>query len=76
MGTLMTDVEGNLAGSYRNADLSPQDANCSVQLYYMLLLLCQQQPLTMIVNAGEQEGLTGWQRLVEQYEPQQRTRLA
>eukprot|EP00971_Amphidinium_carterae_P081583 1613766-Amphidinium_carterae.1 len=30
----------------------------------------------MVVNAGEQEGLTAWQRLVEQYEPQQRTRFA
>eukprot|EP00971_Amphidinium_carterae_P167437 3317517-Amphidinium_carterae.1 len=27
-------------------------------------------------DTSEQEGLTAWQRLVEQYEPQQRTRFA
>eukprot|EP00971_Amphidinium_carterae_P106926 2117773-Amphidinium_carterae.1 len=30
----------------------------------------------MIVNAGDHEGLTAWQHLVEQHEPQQRTRFA
>eukprot|EP00971_Amphidinium_carterae_P050484 994170-Amphidinium_carterae.2 len=69
----MSSVEANLSGSFVNSGLDPRDASCSIQLYYILLLLCRQQPLTLIVNAGEQEGLTAWQRLVEQYEPQQRT---
>eukprot|EP00971_Amphidinium_carterae_P100859 1995579-Amphidinium_carterae.1 len=46
LGTLMTNVEGNLSGSYPNVGLDPRDASCLVQLYYILLLLCRQQPLT------------------------------
>eukprot|EP00971_Amphidinium_carterae_P301483 5990207-Amphidinium_carterae.1 len=65
-----------MSGNFLNSGLDPRDANCSIQLYYILLLLCGQQPLTLIINAGEQEGLTASQRLVEQYEPQQRTRFA
>eukprot|EP00971_Amphidinium_carterae_P287548 5707769-Amphidinium_carterae.1 len=70
----MSGVEANSTGSYVNSGLDQRDASCSIQFYYiLLLLLCRQQPLTLIINAGEQEGLTVWQRLVEQYEPQQRT---
>eukprot|EP00971_Amphidinium_carterae_P297177 5903734-Amphidinium_carterae.1 len=76
LGTLMSNVEGNLSGSYTNQGLDPRDMSCSIQLYYILRLLCRQQPLTLIVNSGEQKGLTAWQRLVEHYEPQQRTRVA
>eukprot|EP00971_Amphidinium_carterae_P123232 2440124-Amphidinium_carterae.1 len=72
----MSSVEANISGSFVNSGLDARDTSCSVQLYYILLLLCRQQPLTLIINAGEQEGLTAWQRLVEQYEPQQRTRFA
>eukprot|EP00971_Amphidinium_carterae_P148292 2939326-Amphidinium_carterae.1 len=72
----MSNVEGNLAGNFLNSGLDQRDASCCIQLYYILLLLCRQQPLTFIINVGEQEGLTAWQRLVEQYEPQQRTRFA
>eukprot|EP00971_Amphidinium_carterae_P012579 247496-Amphidinium_carterae.1 len=76
LGVLMSGVETNTTGNFVNSGLDQRYASCSIQLYYILLLLCRQQPLTMIVNAGEQEGLTAWQRLVEQYEPQQRTRFA
>eukprot|EP00971_Amphidinium_carterae_P042509 835611-Amphidinium_carterae.1 len=72
----MSGVEANSKGSFVNSSLDQRDTSCSVQLYNILLLLCTQQPLTLIISAGEQEGLTAWQRLVEQYEPQQRTRLA
>eukprot|EP00971_Amphidinium_carterae_P293435 5825951-Amphidinium_carterae.1 len=72
----MTGVEANSTGSFTNSSLDQKDASCSIQLYHILLLLCRQQPLTLIVNAGEQERLTAWQRLVEQHEPQQRTRFA
>eukprot|EP00971_Amphidinium_carterae_P101924 2017620-Amphidinium_carterae.1 len=69
----MSGVEANISGSFVNSGLDQIDTSCSIQLYYILLFLCRQQPLTLTVNAGEQEGLTAWQRLVEQYEPQQRT---
>eukprot|EP00971_Amphidinium_carterae_P235283 4668918-Amphidinium_carterae.1 len=71
----MTGVEANSTGTFTNVGLDQRDASCSIQLYY-ILLLCRQQPLTLIINVGEQEGLTAWQRLVEQYEPRQRTRFA
>eukprot|EP00971_Amphidinium_carterae_P288575 5730155-Amphidinium_carterae.1 len=63
MGTLMSDVEANLSENYQNANLSAQDATCSTNLYYVLLLVGRQQPLTMVVNAGDHEGLTAWQRV-------------
>eukprot|EP00971_Amphidinium_carterae_P197185 3913834-Amphidinium_carterae.1 len=74
----MSGVEANISGSFVNSGFDPRDTSCSIQLYYILFLLCRQQQLTRIINAGEQEGLTvtAWQRLVEQYEPQQRTRFA
>eukprot|EP00971_Amphidinium_carterae_P218839 4343748-Amphidinium_carterae.1 len=71
----MTSVESNISGSFVNSGLDVRDTSCSTRLYYILLLLCRQQPLALIINAGEQEGLTAWQRPVEQYEPQQRTRF-
>eukprot|EP00971_Amphidinium_carterae_P138979 2754490-Amphidinium_carterae.1 len=72
----MTNCERNLAGNCLNGGLDQRNANCSNQFYYILLLLCRQQPLTLVIIAGKQEGLTAWQRVVEQYEPQQRTRFA
>eukprot|EP00971_Amphidinium_carterae_P206304 4093802-Amphidinium_carterae.1 len=71
----MTGVEANNTGAFTNVGLDQRDASCSIQLCY-ILLLCRQQPLTLSINAGEQEGLTAWQRLVEQHEPQQRTRFS
>eukprot|EP00971_Amphidinium_carterae_P261280 5183459-Amphidinium_carterae.1 len=60
----MTGVEANSTGNFTNSTLDQKDASCSIQLYHiLLLLLCRQQPLTLIINAGEQEGLTAWQRL-------------
>ncbi|CAK0861852.1 unnamed protein product, partial [Prorocentrum cordatum] len=47
----------------------------SQQLYYILLLLCRQHPLTTIVNAGENEGFQAWRKLVEYYEPNDRLAL-
>eukprot|EP00971_Amphidinium_carterae_P334658 6470061-Amphidinium_carterae.1 len=38
--------------------------------------MTRQQPLTIVVNSGEQQGLKAWQKLIEQYEPNQRTRFA
>eukprot|EP00971_Amphidinium_carterae_P192017 3809681-Amphidinium_carterae.1 len=54
----MSGVEANSTGNFVNSSLGQRDTSCSVQLYYILLLLCRQQPLTLIINAGEQEGLT------------------
>ncbi|CAK0876009.1 unnamed protein product [Prorocentrum cordatum] len=48
----------------------------SQQLYYILLLLCRQHPLTTILNAGENEGFQAWRKLVEYYEPRARSRIA
>ncbi|CAK0896231.1 unnamed protein product [Prorocentrum cordatum] len=48
----------------------------SQQLYYILLLLCRQHPLTTIVNAGENEGFQAWRKLVKYNEPNARSRIA
>eukprot|EP00971_Amphidinium_carterae_P242117 4807391-Amphidinium_carterae.1 len=51
----MSGVEANSTGSYVNSGLDQRDASCSTQLYYILPLFCRQQPLTLIINAGEQD---------------------
>ena len=56
--------------------LGEPDAATARQLYYILLLLCRQQPLTMVVNAGEGEGAKAWRTLYEHFEPTVRTRTA
>ena len=59
-----------------NSMLDERDRATSQQLYYILLLLCRQQPLTLVVNAGELEGLRGWKNLFDHYEPNVQTRMA
>ena len=39
-------------------------------------MLCRGQPLTLVVNAGEQEGLLAWRSINEHFEPNVRTRQA
>ncbi|CAK0885065.1 unnamed protein product [Prorocentrum cordatum] len=63
--------------SVQNDDFLEENMRqASQQLYYILLLLCRQHPLTTIVNAGENEGFQAWRKLVEYYEPNARSRIA
>ncbi|CAK0838042.1 unnamed protein product, partial [Prorocentrum cordatum] len=63
--------------SVQNDDFLEENMRqASQQLYYILLLLCRQHPVTTIVNAGENEGFQAWRKLVEYYEPNARSRIA
>ena len=44
-----------------------RDAALAQQLYYVLLMLCRGQPLTLVVNAGKHEGLLAWRALNEHF---------
>ena len=61
---------------YLNAAMSSTDQACSVQFYFMLLMLCKAIALTPVLNAGSQEGLEAWRILVLQHEPTSLTRGA
>lgn len=59
-----------------NATLQQDERSCSVQVYYMLMMLCKSAALTTVVNAGSQEDLEAWRLLVETHEPSSLTRSA
>ncbi|CAK0843605.1 unnamed protein product [Prorocentrum cordatum] len=70
-------VNADLLASVQNDDFLEENMRqASQQLYYILLLLCRQHPLTTIVNAVENEGFQAWRKLVEYYEPNARSRIA
>jgi len=56
--------------------LDERDRATSQQLYYMLPLLCRQQPLTLRVRTGEMDGLRRWKDLFDRYEPNVQSRMA
>jgi len=56
MGNLMTHAE-DAQNQVLNSMLDERDRATSLQLYYILLLPRRQQPLTLVVNEGELEGL-------------------
>ena len=66
---LMRVAEKDLTSSVVNATLAPPDVAASEQLYFSLLMLCRDAPLTKVVNAGEGQGLAAWRSLHESYEP-------
>ena len=39
-------------------------------------MLCREEPLDIVNNAGQHEGLTAWKKLCNRYEPAVRTQLA
>ena len=64
------------AAPYLRAAMHSTDHSYSVQLCYMLVMVCKSTALIRVANAGSQEGLEGWRLLVLQYEPTPFTRSA
>ena len=56
--------------------LNPEKVQASKQLYFILLMLCRGEPLDIVNNAGQHEGLVAWKKLCNRFEPAVRTRLA
>jgi len=67
-----TDDERNVI----NAVLGQEKEVSSMQLYYVLLMLCRNEPLNLIVNAGEGEGACAWYRLHKRYETSAKSHVA
>eukprot|EP00971_Amphidinium_carterae_P119114 2359761-Amphidinium_carterae.1 len=59
-----------------NATLDPDVSSMSKQLYWMLLMLLKGNAHTMLLNAGNGEGLVAWQVLHQHFEPRLKTRFA
>ena len=59
-----------------NAALAADEAQASWELHHLLINITRGPPLTLVVNAGEQEGLRAWAALVQRYEPRLRSRQA
>ena len=72
---LMERVEQS-AAPYLRAAMHSTDHSYSVQLCYMLVMICKSTALIRVANAGSQEGLVGWRLLVLQHEPTPFTRSA
>eukprot|EP00971_Amphidinium_carterae_P334404 6469680-Amphidinium_carterae.1 len=59
-----------------NLAMSVEARAASVQLYYILVMVCKESMLTRVVNSGQGEGLKAWRTLVRFHEPTTATRHA
>jgi hypothetical protein len=59
-----------------NSNLTPQEVTSSCGLHHLLINLCRGLPLTIVINAGDREGLVAWQSLILRFEPKLRPRQA
>ena len=53
---------------FLNPVLEDLMAEGSTALYYILVLLCRNEPLNIVINSGSGEGLVSWRRLVQRYD--------
>ena len=60
----------------RNADLSDERRQASVELYHLLLNLCTGAAFSKVVNSGEGEGGLAWKAIIERWDPKLKTRQA
>ena len=65
----MDAIEDGRSRNLARPGLGGEDAALAAQLYYLLVLLCRGAALTIVTNAGEQEGLLSWEKLVDHYDP-------
>ena len=69
LGELMDAIEDGRSRGLTRTGLVGEDGALAAQLYYLLVLLCRGAALTIVTNAGEQEGLLAWEKLVDHYDP-------
>ena len=53
---LLTLAENHTAPELRNTVLGPEQATVSAQLYYMLIMICQENAQRLLEHAGDTEG--------------------
>ena len=53
----------------RNIHMDPDTRALSAQLYYMLLMVCQEGAQKLLEHAGDTEGGVAGRRLLDEYEP-------
>ena len=59
-----------------NSILRADARGLSVQLYYILVMVCRESALTRVVNSGVTEGLCAWRALCRFHEPKSAARQA
>ena len=67
--THMVSAETTAPADLVNTRLTSEMRAMSVQLYYMLTMLCEEPVLRHLEAAGECEGFLTWEKLVAEFEP-------
>ena len=65
-----------LGDSVKNDELNDERRQASVELYHLLLNLCDGAAFSKVVNAGDGEGGLAWKSIVERWDPKLKTRQA
>ena len=52
----------------RIVNMDPNTRALSAQLYYMLIMVCQEGAQKLLEHAGDTEGGVVWKRLLDEYE--------
>ena len=76
MGTLMRAIESGESENLARVGLNAAEQELATQLFYMLVMLTRNAALTLVTNSGSQEGFLAWGKLINHYEPTERTRQA
>jgi hypothetical protein len=71
MGVFMTQAAASQVSCKVVArdGLADNSKNCAAELFHMLITFVRGKALTLVLKAGEQEGLEAWRLLVHRYEP-------
>ena len=57
------------AADVSNLALNEEELALSLQLYYMMMMLCKGTALSTVQNAGQGQGLTAWRQLAKDGDP-------
>ena len=76
LATLMQNCTGRAGTEVLSVGLDAEHKGVSSQLFYMLVLSCEDSARRKLEHAGHGEGLRGWTRLVMESEPSGASRHA
>jgi hypothetical protein len=76
LGRIMNELVEGSSRDLAAVGLDAADRARSAQLWYILVMLCRGSPLTLVTNAGAQEGFLAWEKLIGYFDPTTGTRQA
>ena len=67
----------DLSQDFENSSLTAEEQQLSTQLFFILLMLCTKgRTVNKSLLAGQGEGLKRWRLILQEYEPQYKSRVA